>query len=71
MDSPTLSQAIPGLLSKGELARAFGVTPRSIDRYVAQGLPCVTIGGKRVFLADAVAAWVRAQHVHDINPLVL
>jgi excisionase family DNA binding protein len=43
-------------LTPGEVARALGVSPRTIDRWADLGrIPCiVTLGGHRRFTADAV-----------------
>ena len=58
-----LSAALPGVLSKTEMANALGVTTRTVDRLVAGGLPYARLGGKRVFSAAVVADWLSARSV--------
>lgn len=46
---------------KASLARALGVTERTIERWVKRGCPSRKVGGKLVFSEAAVRKWASAQ----------
>ncbi len=49
------------LLSKSQIAQALGVSVATVDREVAEGMPCVIVGASRRFDFDAVRAWLEAK----------
>lgn len=61
---------LEGFLTKSELATAWNVSERSIDRYVNQpdGLPFVRLGGRRLFPVEMCRNWLLAR-VEQRNPL--
>ncbi len=48
-------------LSKHDLGRALGFSTRSVDRWVAAGLPCERFGSRLRFQRSVVQAWLREQ----------
>lgn len=48
-------------VSKQKAAQAFDVSPATIDREVAEGMPCIVVGSSRRFDLDAVRAWLEAK----------
>ncbi len=47
----------PVLLSRPMAARVLGVSLSTVDSLVADGLPSVRIGGRRMFRPDDLKAW--------------
>jgi len=45
--------------SREELAKAFGVSPRVVDRFVEMGLPYYPFGRTRWFFIDEVREFLR------------
>lgn len=63
--SPLLSDYI----EKPALARELNRTPRTVDRMVLyEGLPCVRVGGKRLFRRSSVLAWLAARETPAARP---
>lgn len=48
-------------LSKHDIGRALGFSTRTVDRWVAKGLPCVRFGSRLRFQRSVVEAWLREQ----------
>lgn len=48
------------LLTKGQLAKAKGVSVRTVDRWLEKGCPSVLVDGQRRFEVEAVDAWLDA-----------
>lgn len=47
-------------VSRREMARILGVSPRQMDRYIRDGMPSETWGGrKRFFLPSATLDWAK------------
>lgn len=55
-----------GYIGRHALAEAFGVTPRTITRWIAQpdGLPYVKVGSRTMFRVDAVREWLASRERH-------
>jgi hypothetical protein len=57
----------PGLLSnylsRDDLAREFGIVPRTISRWTREpdGIPSITIGNRRLYRRESVLAWLEAR----------
>ena len=50
------------LLTKAEASKAMGVSPATLDRWRAKGLPCVRVtGGKPMYRPEALRAWAAEQ----------
>ena len=54
---------LDGLVLRKDLAAALGVCTRTIARYEtrADGLPYLSIGGRRYYRVASVQAWISAQ----------
>ena len=54
-------------LSPGQAARILGVSPKTVDRWAADGrIPCaVTLGGHRRFRAEVIAAVAASMGMND------
>ena len=49
-------------IGKAPLAREMNCTPRTVDRLVlCDGLPCIKVGGRRLFRRSAVLEWLRSR----------
>jgi hypothetical protein len=48
-------------LTKAQLAVALGRSTSTIDRYVADGMPCDDAGTRRMFDLQACRAWLRSR----------
>jgi phage terminase Nu1 subunit (DNA packaging protein) len=59
----TLAEAPERYVTRRELARVMGISPRSVDALVADGMPSETWGMKRTrrFLPSQCVAWARAR----------
>jgi len=57
-------------LTKKEVAQLLKLCPRTVNRYLAMGMPHYKFGNRRVrFLASEVHAWVRERfHTRRIGP---
>jgi len=54
--------ALPGLLNRAEVAELLGVSKRTIDNLVTQGLPYVLLGRRTARFDPAeVMAWVKRE----------
>lgn len=51
-------------MSKQRLARHWRVSPRTIERYVVEGLPSSLINGRRFFKLRAAEKW-RSERCHE------
>ena len=51
---------LKGRLRTEELAADLGVGVRTIDRYAAQGLPFIVVGGARWFGIEETRVWFEA-----------
>lgn len=55
-------QTPPHFLTKSELAKLYSLSTRTIDNFLAQGLPHLAIGARRVRIeASQAHAWMRAK----------
>ncbi|EJW11722.1 hypothetical protein A33M_2919 [Rhodovulum sp. PH10] len=54
---------LEGYLTRPELARELGVHTKTVERYESQpnGLPSVTIGGRKYYRRTAVLAWIESR----------
>jgi len=65
VDDPELAalrqQLLNGLADDSALETMLQVGPGAINRYVAQGLPYIKLGRKRLFDIAAVNVWLRSR----------
>jgi hypothetical protein len=57
---PTASGERPRI-SKSELARLLGVSPKTVDRCTEDGMPCLRVGDRPMYLRDECEAWLAAR----------
>ena len=59
----TLKSLLADTVNRRELAKALGVCTRSISRYENQpnGLPSITIGGRKLYRLKSVHEWLMAK----------
>jgi hypothetical protein len=59
----TLETLLAGTVNRRQLANALGVCQRSIARYEnkANGLPSLTIGGRKLYRLESVKQWLESQ----------
>lgn len=57
-----VSTLLAGYFNRAELAADLGVCQRSVARYEQkEGLPHITIGGRRMYPRDGVMAWLEGR----------
>jgi hypothetical protein len=49
------------LVSKREAARHFGISVRTLERYIRAGAPSTVVGGRRNVRIESLAGWLRRQ----------
>lgn len=58
------------LLTKADLARAMQVSVRTVERWIADGLPTRSVGANVRFNRTEAAAWIRARFGVDVSDLL-
>jgi predicted DNA-binding transcriptional regulator YafY len=60
---PGDGRLLSGYLSRGQIADEFGVTQRTLSRWMAQrdGIPFTTVGGRTMFRIASVRAWIESR----------
>jgi hypothetical protein len=57
---------LDGMISRAELERELNVVSRTISRYESQpdGLPSLTIGGRKMYRVESVRKWLERRERH-------
>lgn len=58
------------LLTKADLARAMRVSTRTVERWVADGLPTRNVGDNTRFNRSEAARWIRNRFGIDVEHLL-
>jgi hypothetical protein len=58
------------LWTKGDLAALMGVSTRTVERWVAEGLPTRSIGENRRFHPSEAADWLRERFGMNVEDLI-
>lgn len=64
-----MTDLLDGYIERRDLAERLGVSEKTVSRYesVADGLPSVRVGARKLYRVDSVRAWLEARE-HKPNP---
>ena len=61
----SLKEITKNYTDRVSLAEALKISPRTVSRYEKQGLPCLMIGGRKLYHMDAITKWLKERETQS------